>query len=527
MSFRLFQFLIVCFLISCSFSQKANGAKRPNILFCIADDASYPHMGAYGCKWVKTPGFDRVAKEGILFTRAYTPNAKCAPSRACILTGRNSWQLKEAGNHVCFFPKEFKTYAEALSENGYFVGKTAKGWGPGVALDKDGKRRKMTGTPFDKRRVKTRLTSKVSGTDYAANFVDFLDARPCEKPFCFWYGSTEPHRAYEYGSGIAKGGKKLSDIDSVPKFFPDNKRVRTDLLDYALEIDYFDSHLVQMLEELEKRGELENTIVIVTADNGMPFPRVKSQEYEMSNHLPLAIMWKQGIKHPGRTVNDYVNFIDFAPTFIELAGLEWCKTEMKPTSGRSLTDIFYSKKCGIVTQDRDHILIGKERHDVGRPDDQGYPIRGIIKGDLLYLRNYEPTRWPGCDPVTGYLNCDGCPTKTEILTSRTSTPDKNYWQLSFGKRPEEEMYNIKTDPECLNNLAKNAAYQKQKTMLKKQMISELKSQSDPRMSGNGAIFDRYIYADKRTRDFYNRYKKGEKLKAGWVNPTDFEPIFED
>ena len=104
------------------------GKQRPNILFAIADDASFPHMGAYGTDWVKTPAFDRVAREGILFMNCYTPNAKCAPSRSCILTGRNSWQLEEAANHWPFFPKKFKTYAESLTDNGYFVGYTTKGW---------------------------------------------------------------------------------------------------------------------------------------------------------------------------------------------------------------------------------------------------------------------------------------------------------------------------------------------------------------------------------------------------------------
>ena len=111
-------------------TQKKEKFTPPNILFALADDASYPHMGAYGCDWVKSPAFDRIANQGILFTNAYTPNAKCSPSRACILTGRNSWQLEEAANHIPFFPVKFKTYAEALSKNGYHVGYTAKGWAP-------------------------------------------------------------------------------------------------------------------------------------------------------------------------------------------------------------------------------------------------------------------------------------------------------------------------------------------------------------------------------------------------------------
>src|SRR3954464_811099 len=176
---------------------KDAGVARPNILFAVADDWSYGHAGAYGCRWVRTPGFDRVARDGVLFTHAYTPNAKCAPSRACILTGRNSWQLEAACNHICFFPPKFKTYAEALSEHGYFVGKTTKGWGPGVANDESGKPRLMAGQPFDAKKLQP-PTKSIGNTDYAGNFADFLKAAPADKPWCFWYGSVEPHRTYEY-----------------------------------------------------------------------------------------------------------------------------------------------------------------------------------------------------------------------------------------------------------------------------------------------------------------------------------------
>ena len=499
----------------------STAAERPNILFCIADDASYPHMGAYGTKWVKTPGFDRVAKQGLLFTHAYTPNAKCAPSRACILTGRNTWQLKEACNHIPFFPPEFKTYAEALVESGYFVGKTAKGWAPGVANDQDGKRRQLTGKPFDKRKAKPPAKA-INATDYAANFRDFLDAKPNGEPFCFWYGSTEPHRRYEYGVGVNKGGKKLTDIDKVPAFWPDNETIRNDMLDYAFEIEHFDNHLVRMLDELERHGQLDNTLVVVTADNGMPFPRIKGQEYELSNHLPLAIMWGKGIKKTGRVIDDYVSFIDFAPTFTEAAGLAWDETGMQPSPGKSLSDIFTSEKAGQVNPDRDHVLIGKERHDIGRPNDWGYPVRGIVKAGMLYLQNHEVARWPAGNPETGYLNCDGSPTKTQILDMRRNGSNEQFWQLAFGKRPSEEMFDVSSDVECMKNMASDPGYAELKGRLKKQLESELREQEDPRVLGNGHIFDEYIYANNGTRSFYERYMKGEKIKAGWVNPTDFE-----
>src|SRR5699024_7453180 len=188
-------------------------------------------------------------------------------------------------------------------------------------------------------------------------------------------GSHEPHRGYEYGSGIKKGGMKLSDITKVPSFWPDNDSVRTDMLDYAFELEYFDRHLVKILETLKESGELDNTLIIVTADNGMPFPDVKGQEYDLSNHEPLAIMWKEGIKNQGRIVNDFVSFIDFVPTMLQLAGMDAKSAGIQPVTGKSLTDIFNSPKSRTVNPDRDYVLIGKERHDVGRPHDWGYPIR--------------------------------------------------------------------------------------------------------------------------------------------------------
>src|SRR5262245_22522566 len=415
----------------CKANDQATVRHPPNILLAIADDWGFGHASAYGCKWTKTPAFDRVAREGLLFTHAYTPNAKCAPSRACLLTGRNSWQLEAACNHICFFPTKFKTYCEALAENGYFVGKTTKGWGPGVANDDANKPRLMAGRGFDARKLQP-TTTGIGNSDYAGNFADFLKAAPPGKPWCFWYGAVEPHRAFEQGSGVAKGGKRLTDIDRVPGYWPDNETVGNDMLDYALEIEHFDSHLGRMLELIEQRGELDNTLVIVTSDHGMPFPRAKGNAYEASNHVPLAIMWKDGIQFPGREMLDYVSFVDLAPTILEAAGIAWQDSGMQPTVGIGLSDVFAQSER--LRGPRNHVLIGQERHDIGRPHDWGYPIRGIVQNNWLYLRNYEPTRWPACNPETGYLNCDGGATKTVVLSGRTDTKGQAYWQACFGKR---------------------------------------------------------------------------------------------
>ncbi len=497
-----------------------NAVSRPNILFCIADDAGL-HMGAYGCSWVKTPGFDRVAADGLLFNNAYTPNAKCGPSRACILTGRNSWQLEEAANHWSFIPDKFPTVMEALSINGYFTGFTGKGWEPGVPREG----RTPTGPAFNDILL-IPPTPEICNVDYTANFAQFLNRRPADQPFCFWYGSREPHRAYEFGSGINKGGKKLSDIHHVFPFWPDNETVRTDMLDYAYEVEYFDRHLEQMLGELERRGLLDNTIVVVTSDNGMPFPRMKGNGYEYSNHLPLAIMWKQGISAPGRVIDDYVSFIDFAPTFLEAAGIADGTSGMQPIAGRSLADIFRAGKSGQVTDVRDHVLIGRERHDVGRSHDEGYPVRGIVKNGWLYLRNYEPERWPSGNPQTGYMDTDGSPTKTEILNSRINPEQsRRFWELCFGKRPAEELYHIAGDPACMHNLAEEPAFHGRCETLARQLAAELKEQGDPRMFGEGRLFDEYPVANENNRGFYERHMSGESIPAGWINPSDFEPAF--
>lgn len=518
---KLASFLLVfCSLSIFSCEPKST---RPNIVFAIMDDATYSHFGAYGCEWVNTPNFDRIAREGLLFTNAYTPNAKCGPSRSAILTGRNSWQLEEAANHWCRFPSKFKTYSEVFSESGYHVGFTGKGWAPGDAGEINGKRRELTGTAYNQRKLVS-PTSEISSDDYAANFVDFLDADSEEKPFLFWYGGREPHRAYEYGSGIEKGGKKLSDIKEIYPFWIDNDTVITDLLDYAFEIEHFDIQLGLILQELEQRKLLENTLIIVTSDNGMPFPRIKGQEYELSNHMPLVAMWPSGITNPGRQVDDFVSFIDFAPTFLELAGIEEDISGMQPITGNSLTDLFYEKESNATDKNRDHVLFGKERHDVGRPNDEGYPIRGIVKGSYMFIQNFETSRWPAGDPETGYLNCDGGPTKTVCLDARANPDTYKYWEWSFGKRPEYELYNITVDPVCMNNLAQVEAYQSVLTEMKDQLYAELKSQSDPRIAGNGSIFDQYPYANPQGVNFYERFMNGEELDRSWVNESDFRPM---
>lgn len=532
---KLFQLTLSFIMLAVIFGCNNHESKVvPNILICIADDAG--HMGK-GYPWLETPAFDRVAAAGIRFSNAYTPNAKCAPSRACLLTARNSWQLKEAANHFNNFPAEFKTYPEALKDFGYFTGYTGKGWGPGNPGEVEGKENNTSDsfkTPWTtllharelcgkqwKNKVLDPPTTGITKIDYSGNFIDFFKNKPDDQPFYFWYGGYEPHRTYEYGSSL-KAGKKLTDIKEVPAFFPDTDAVRTDILDYAMEIEYFDSHVTKILNFLERNGELDNTIVIVTSDHGMPFPRAKSEEYDYSNHVPLAMMWGKNIKDPGRVVDEYVSFIDVAPTFFEAAGLTWEESGMQDSPGESLLPFIDGENEDF----RDYVLIGKERHDVGRPNDYGYPIRGIVKDGWMYLRNYKPDLWPAANPECGYSTVDGSPTKTEILKSRHNPETKFYWDWSFGKRPAEELFLLADDPYCINNLALAEKHHSAKNGLINIMEEELKRQSDPRMFGEGDIFHTYEYVWEEYRNLYDKMViKKDGTVPMWINASDIETDF--
>lgn len=512
--------------LSCNLSvpdlQASNDKKQPNILFIIADDASFAHFGANGSKWIKTPGFDRIASEGINFVNCYTPNAKSAPSRTTLLTGLYSWQAGAAGNHNPIFPIDLKVVTDALAENGYTIAHTGKGWGPGDPGTIDGRKRELTGTPFQKFKKQV-PASGINKTDYIANFKEFLKKQDSENPWFFWFGCYEPHRNYEFGSGARLRNSSLNSIADFPGYWPDNEITRNDLMDYAYEVEYFDEQIAKFTQELEKRDELENTIIFVTSDHGMPFPRSKGNSYEESCHVPFAAMWKNNIKNPGRKVYDFVNFIDFTPSFLELAGIEEKDSGMKPSQGKSFVTHF--DKDSKKTEPSNYVILGRERHDYGRPLNQGYPIRSIIQDGLLYICNLKPHLMPAGNPETGYTDCDASPTKSEILRMKREGVDSSYYNLCFSVREGEELYDLKTDRNCLKNLSENPIYLKKKKHLQKLLFKDLRSQNDPRMTDDGDVFDHYPYSLKNADNFYENVINGVIPNpwdyTKWINPTDY------
>lgn len=467
------------FLISTSKTCKA--ATRPNILFAIADDWSFPHASVYSCKGVHTPAFDRIANEGCLFTHAYVAAPQCSPNRASILTGRQIWQNAEAGTHASYFPKSLTVFTDLLEQSGYVIGTTGKTWGPGD-WQHTGWKRNPAGPEMNQHKIKHPLPVGIRNTDYAANFSDFLKQSPKDRPFFFWYGASEPHRVYEKGIGLKKG-KKLEDAE-VPSFLPDTKEIRSDILDYYVEIEWFDQHLNRIIDTLEESGELDNTLIIVTSDNGMPFPRAKANLYDFGTHMPMAARWGSRMKG-GRVIDDLIQFADLAPTFLEAAGMEIPDA----ISGNSMVPVLVSNESGWVDQNRKYAFSGRERHTDARFDNLGYPARAVYTHDYAYIRNFKPDRNPAGDPP-GYFDIDGSPSKDFIINGKDDPNIKPYFELSCGKHPEEELFNIKDDPGCIQNLADDSNYAEKKNELKVVLEHTLKELNDPRIIGS-EIFDSY------------------------------------
>jgi len=345
---------------------------------------------------VKTPSLDRVAREGVYFRNSFAPTPGCSPTRASFLTGRHPWQVEQAGTHASSFPAKYVAFPDLLEQAGYLIGMTGKGWSPGD-FTVDGRPGNPAGPSFDARQLQP-PTSGISRNDYASNFADFLAARPKDRPFYFWYGATAPHRGYAKGSGL-QAGKRLEDAPPPP-FLPDTPEVRSDLLDYSLEVEWFDTHLGRMLRLLEDAGELDDTLVIVTAD--------------------------------------------------------W-----------------------------------------------GYPQRAVRTPEYLYIRNFRPDRWPADDPValkddgtpdrphSGYKDIDGGPA-LDVLVARADDPGLGkYLRLAVGKRPGEELFDIRNDPGCLTNLVADPKHAGVKRQLARQLEDYLRRTGDARVLDGGEVWESY------------------------------------
>ncbi|HAI14704.1 MAG TPA: hypothetical protein DCM28_23565 [Phycisphaerales bacterium] len=418
---------------------------RPNVVVFNADDWSWEHSSFLKCPDVKTPNFDRICKEGVYFTNAHVSSPSCSPSRAALLTGRNFWELGTAADLRGNFPRDLDVYPDILKQAGYQIGLSQKGWGPGD----------YTNTAWEHNPAGPKISFK------RMMYYRYASLDPSQ-PFCYWFGSFNPHRPYDEDRHVNY------DTLKVPDFLPDIPEVRKDVGRYLAEVQDFDSEIGYVLDILEKFGELDHTIIIVTGDNGMPFPRAKTNLYDHGTRVPLAIRWPEGIKG-GRIVDDFVNHADIAPTILAAARI----TPPATMSGHSLGNILESDKQGRIDPYRDFVVTGRETHETL------YPMRAIRTEDYLYIRNFEPDRWPS---LAQSVDDDGV-SYDAVLASRSNPNTQHFYEQALGRRPLEELYVIADDPYQLKNVADVPAMADVKAKLQKKLITYLTKTNDPRVVG--------------------------------------------
>ena len=475
-------------------------AQKPNVLFVIADDQSYPYTSAYGSEMVSTPAFDFVAKKGCLFTNAYVTSPGSSPSRASILTGLYPWQIEEAGTHASSFQAKYVCYPDILKDNGYFIGYTGKGWAPGN-WEISGRPYNPAGPVYNNIKLQPPY-SGISPIDYASNFKRFLSERPADTPFCFWFGAHEPHRDFEEGSW-RKEGYALSKAE-VPGFLPDADIIRGDVLDYAVEIEWFDKHVMECIRELQRIGELDNTIIIVTADNGMSFPHAKANCYDDGIHVPLAICWGDKIKR-SQLIETLVSTINIAPTIYDAAGVK----AITPLSGVSMLPLMQGKKNKYAVE---AVFAGRERHSCSRYNNMGYPVRSVRWSNYLLVHNFKNTLWPAGDPkemneqgllIDAYYDIDDCPTKTFLIENGEQENYRPYFEASVAIRPEFELFDLSIDRNCMKNVAGDKEYAKTLVKMQKMLQKKLSETKDSRIGSNPEIWESYPRLEGKMRTFPN------------------------
>ncbi len=505
---------------------KAKG--RPNILFAFADDwgryaSAYAKLEPGGpSDLVRTPVFDRVAREGVLFTNAFVNAPSCTPCRSSLLSGQYFWRTGlGAILQGAIWDETIPSYPLILRDGGYHIGHTYKVWSPGTPRDApyggreyayvrrgghlNGYSQYVSGKP-DHEAAKQKILGEVRG-----NFRDFLAKRD-GKPFCYWFGPTNTHRKWIQGSGKALWGIDPDGLKGkMPPFLPDVHTVREDFCDYLGEAQAFDMSVGTLIEELERIGELDNTMIVISGDHGIPgFPRGKCNLYDLGAAVPLAVRWP-GRVPGGRVVEDFTILPDLAPTFIEAAGLE----PPKVMTARSLIKVLESDKEGLVDTLRDAAIVGRERHvAAARTGHLPYPQRAIRTRDFLYIRNFKPERYPmgtgpgpesphGPNPsyeqlrentFAAYGDLDGSPTKAWVYMHRKDPGMDRYFDFAFGLRPAEELYDIRKDPHGMRNVADDPGYAADRKRLSDRLMGVLRETGDPRVTGDGTTFDKPPYS---------------------------------
>ncbi|MGQ8335145.1 sulfatase family protein [Sunxiuqinia sp. A32] len=501
-------FLLVMFLNSCSHKSSED---KPNILFLFADDwgkyaSCYKNIDGENSinAIIETPNIDRIAEQGIIFTNSHAPAPSCTPCRSSLLSGQYFYKTgRGAILHAAVWDDAIPSYPLILRDNGYHIGYAFKVWSPGNPVNApyggDKYRYEPAGKNFNHfsqyvseheniEKAKQDLLNEVK-----QNFLAFLNDKKEGQPFCYWFGPTNTHRPWVQGSGKALWGLNPDKLkERMPDFLPDVPEIREDFNDYLGEVLAWDAGVGAIIEALKEAGQLNNTIIVLSGDHGIPgFPRAKTNLYELGTHVALIVS-SPGKYEGGRVVDDFVNLMDLAPTFLEMAGV----TIPKVMNGKSLVPLLESADSGCINAQNKWVFTGRERHvGTAREDNLPYPQRAIKNKDFLYIRNFKPERLPIGPLEKGLRDIDGGPTKNWFVLNHDNPAYKIEWELAFGLRPYEELYDLKKDPFEMKNLAAFNEYAEIKNELSEMMDSIMNATGDPRIINDNCIFDAAPYTD--------------------------------
>ncbi len=473
---KILPLLSTLLLFPLAIANSATLGSRPNILLFLADNWGWPHASALSDPTARTPVFDRIAREGVLFTHAFCPVPSCSPTRSCILTGRAAHQLEDAASLWSAFPRKLVVFTQALREAGYEVGYSGKGWSPGRYLEYG-----WSENPIGKQ---------------FKGFDEFLRQRDPAKPFFFWQGNTDT-ALHSWRSDPEAWASLDEKSLRIPPELPDSPQVRDTQLSYYGAVARMDADAGQTISALEQKKLLDETVVVYTSDNGWQMPRGLANCYDSGTRVPLAIRWGNKLE-PGRIADEFISLTDFAPTFLEIAGVQ---TSAKMTCV-SFLDVLLKRPSATP---RDHVFLERERHANVRRGNLSYPVRGLRTKDFLYLWNMRPDRWPAGDPnafmaVGDYGDVDGSRAKEFILANADRPEVQPFFALNFGKRPEEELFDLRKDPGQLANVAMDPAYAVAKKELRARLEKWMRETADPRVDPSYDAWDTYPYFGGRVVD---------------------------
>jgi N-sulfoglucosamine sulfohydrolase len=474
------------------------GADRPNVILIIGDDISWDDFGCYGNSAARTPNTDRLARNGILFTNAFLTASSCSPSRSSIATGRYPHNNGAASELHRPIASNLPRFPALLREKGYFTALSGKNHmtqekpPAGVAPQAD---------PFE-----VVDAGQVEGNHGGhGKWVEHLQTRPKDRPFFFWFASLDAHRAWDGDTEWneqAYGPRHDPAKVSVPPFMIDDAETRRDLASHANEVTRLDHFIGRVVGELERQDLLKNTLLIITADNGRPFPRGKTRLHDSGMKPPLIAHWPAGIQRPGVARNSLVSIIDLAPTILGVAGVS------APDSfqGVSLQPLLADPSARV----RRFAFSEHNWHDYAAN------ARSVRDGDYLYIINFKPA-----DPWQGPADSVRSPSHASLQAALAAGKLNPAQQDVFlAPRPTEELYRTADDPNQLKNLvavpAHAAALGRLRAVMK-QWREETADSAPPNPSIDG--FDRKagtrLFRGQDTS--YYRTPAGSDRQAAQVN----------